>query len=321
VSINTTTCNDPPVAVNDAATTLQNNPISVAVLANDFDVNGDPLTITAVSVPSHGSAVINGTNIDYTPNNNYVGPDSFTYTISDGRGGSAMATVSITVNPIPVIDLSIVKSHTGSFTVGINGVYSLAVINIGNTATTGAITVTDTLPTGLSFVSGTGAGWTCSAAAQAVTCTNLGPIAAGANSTITLTVGVGAAAVPSVTNTASVSTSGDANPGNNSSSDPTTVNPPPPRPTLTSIQPAAGGRGTVVNVTITGANFIAGSTTVNVSGTGITVGPVTGGSSSSLTTSFTIASNAPFGARNVKVTTPGGTTADALAFTVRGRDK
>ncbi|PYS50008.1 MAG: hypothetical protein DMG13_21965, partial [Acidobacteria bacterium] len=40
-----------------------------------------------------------------------------------------------TVNPAPVIDLSIVKSHAGNFTVGTNGVYSLVVTNVGNTAT------------------------------------------------------------------------------------------------------------------------------------------------------------------------------------------
>src|SRR5262245_24115915 len=85
----------------------------------------------------------------------------------------------------------------------------------------------DTLPTGLTFVSGTGTGWPCSAVGQVVTCTNAGPLAASATSTITLTVSVGAAAVPSVTNTATVATTGDTNTGNNSSSDPTTVNPAP----------------------------------------------------------------------------------------------
>jgi len=120
-------------------------------------------------------------------------------------------------------DLSVVKTHTGNFTVGTNGVYTITVSNIGTSPTTGAITVTDTLPTGLGFVSGTGTGWTCSAVAQVVTCTNAGPIANGANSVITLTVTVGAAAVPSVTNTATVATAGDSNAANNTANDPTTV--------------------------------------------------------------------------------------------------
>ena len=126
------------------------------------------------------------------------------------------------------VDLAIAKSHSGSFVVGVNGVYTLAVSNVGNGPSTGAITVSDTLPNGLSYVSGTGAGWNCAAAGQAVTCTNPGPLAGGASSSIALTVAVGAAAVPSVTNTAAVSTPGDPNAANNSSSDPTTVVHPPP---------------------------------------------------------------------------------------------
>jgi uncharacterized repeat protein (TIGR01451 family) len=147
-------------------------------------------------------------------------------TTGDNNAANNSSSDLTTVNPAPVIDLAMSKTHTGNFTVGINGVYTLTVTNVGNTATTGAITVSDTLPTGLGFVSGTGTGWSCSASAQVVTCTNAGPIAGNnATSTITLTVSVGAAAVPSVTNTASVSTTGDNNAANNSSSDVTTVNP------------------------------------------------------------------------------------------------
>src|SRR5204862_425640 len=104
--------------------------------------------------------------------------------------------------------------------------YSLAVTNVGYTATAGPIAVSDTLPTGLGFVSGTGetvTSWSCSAVGQVVTCTKAGPIAATAGSTVLLTVSVAAAAVPSVTNTATVSTTGDMNTANNSSSDLTTV--------------------------------------------------------------------------------------------------
>jgi len=147
-------------------------------------------------------------------------------TAGDNNAANNSSSDVTTVNPAPVIDLSMSKTHIGNFTVGINGIYTLTVTNVGNTATTGAITVSDTLPTGLGFVSGTGTGWSCSASAQVVTCTNAGPIAGNnATSTITLTVSVGAAAVPSVTNTASVSTPGDNNAANNSSSDVTTVNP------------------------------------------------------------------------------------------------
>jgi hypothetical protein len=88
------------------------------------------------------------------------------------------------------------------------------------------------------------------------------------------------------------------------------------RPTVTSIRPRSGAPGTTVSAALEGSNFMAGSTTVSVSGPGVTVGPVSVGSSSSLTASFTIAASAPVGVRNVRVTTPGGTTAGGIAFNV-----
>ena len=127
------------------------------------------------------------------------------------------------------VDLTIDKSHTGNFTEGINGTYSLTVSNGGGTATSANVTVTDVLPTGLGFVSGTGTGWNnCTVATQTVTCVRLAAntiAAGGAAPAITLTVTVAAAAIPSVTNTASVAGGGEpaANNGNNSDSDPTTV--------------------------------------------------------------------------------------------------
>jgi uncharacterized repeat protein (TIGR01451 family) len=124
------------------------------------------------------------------------------------------------------VDLTVDKSHTGSFTEGVNGVYSVVASNGGGTATAGTVTVTDALPTGLGFVSAAGTGWTCAFLTGTVTCTRTTAIAAGASApAITLTVTVAAAAVPSVTNTASVSGGGEAaaNNGNNSDSDPTTV--------------------------------------------------------------------------------------------------
>jgi hypothetical protein len=97
------TVNAPPVAVNDSYTVQENSSNnSLAVLANDSDPDGDPLTITNASTPGHGMTTINGSNVLYTPTAGYFGPDSFTYTISDGQGGTASASVSITVNAPPV---------------------------------------------------------------------------------------------------------------------------------------------------------------------------------------------------------------------------
>ncbi len=107
--------------------------------------------------------------------------------------------------------LSLLKRHTGNFTVGTNGVYTLSLRNNGLVPTSGTITIVDTLPTGLTFVSATGTGWTCGAAGQVVTCTTDTAILPNAiqPSQITLTVAVGAAAAPSVTNSARVSGGGD----------------------------------------------------------------------------------------------------------------
>ncbi len=101
ITVTAPAVNNPPSAVNDSYTVDRNSSAnSLNVLANDSDPDGDVLSITAVSVPAHGTASIVGNRVSYTPTPGYVGADSFTYTIADGRGGTASATVSITVaNP------------------------------------------------------------------------------------------------------------------------------------------------------------------------------------------------------------------------------
>src|SRR6266481_4514246 len=88
-----------PIAVNDSVTTPYNTATTFNPRSNDSEPNGFPLTITAVSSPAHGTAVVNGgVTITYTPTTNYYGVDSFTYTISNGHGGTATATISMTVS-------------------------------------------------------------------------------------------------------------------------------------------------------------------------------------------------------------------------------
>ena len=92
--------NNGPSAADDVATVdYESAPTLIDVLANDSDPDNDPLTITAVSTPAHGTAQIASGGISYTPAAGYSGNDSFTYTISDGRGGTASASVTVTVNP------------------------------------------------------------------------------------------------------------------------------------------------------------------------------------------------------------------------------
>jgi hypothetical protein len=100
-SIVITTLDRPPVAVNDSATTARNTAVTINVLGNDSDPDGDPLTVIGVHQPAHGGVVVNSSgannNITYTPARNFFGLDTFTYTVSDGFGGSATATVTVTV--------------------------------------------------------------------------------------------------------------------------------------------------------------------------------------------------------------------------------
>lgn len=123
-------------------------------------------------------------------------------------------------------DLAITKTHTGFFNQGDIESYTLSVSNSATAiAEPGIITVTDTLPAGLSYHSATGTDWACGAVGQNVTCTHAGPLAAGSSlPDITLEILVAAAAVPSVSNTVTVSgTLPDTNVADNSDTDVATV--------------------------------------------------------------------------------------------------
>ncbi len=126
---------------------------------------------------------------------------------------------------LPFPDLAITSTHATSFGVGFTETYDIRVNNVGLIATTEAITITDVLPAGLSFVSGSGSAWSCAAAGQTVTCSSPGPMGAGATSALSLNVDVSSAAAPGVTHIVSVATTGDLIPSNNSASDTTTVAP------------------------------------------------------------------------------------------------
>ena len=123
-------------------------------------------------------------------------------------------------------DLTISKTHAGNFTQGRTGVYSLTVNNVGEGSTTGTVTVTDALPSGLIATDISGSGWNCSTGT--LTCTRADTLAAG-NSypVIHVTVNVANNALPSVTNTASVSGGGEVTLVNDVASDPTVIVAPP----------------------------------------------------------------------------------------------
>ncbi len=145
------------------------------------------------------------------------------------QGTNVTFTVSLIASDDPKSGPDLALTKTGSpdpVTAGDTLTYVIKVENVGLKDAINPMTVTDTLPDGLTFLSGSGGGFKCSAAEQVVTCTRDDPLDAGSMpSSITLEVAVGGAAVPSVTNTASVSTEGDGDPSNNAAAVTTTVVP------------------------------------------------------------------------------------------------
>ncbi len=188
---------------------------------------GQTITITFTATPSP-SVVTNPGVGPANPNVNAAVPIAQDATGATGNLTGSYAGPADTASAIiGSADLSVVKSHTGSFTAGVNGVYTLTVHNGGPSDAAGPVTVTDTLPAGLTFVSGGGNdGWNaCTAAGQAVTCVRPAGVTNGTTTVITLTVAVD----PAVTNGTYVNTATIASPtydpvpGNNTSTDPTTI--------------------------------------------------------------------------------------------------
>ena len=103
------------------------------MLGNDTDADADTLTAGSASTPAHGVVTLNANgSFTYTPTAGYSGPDSFTYVVSDGHGGSANGTVSITVsaavlrhvvadfNGDGTTELSVFRPSTGAWFLGSN---------------------------------------------------------------------------------------------------------------------------------------------------------------------------------------------------------
>lgn len=103
--------NAPPQPVNDTATTTAGLAVVISVLANDTDPDGDLLTVTAVGPAAGGTAVNGGGSLTYTPNAGFAGTDTFPYTVSDGRGGTATGSVSVTVTAVPAGQVTVTRAE------------------------------------------------------------------------------------------------------------------------------------------------------------------------------------------------------------------
>ena len=149
-------------------------------------------------------------------------PASVTNTANVSGGGeinTANDTASDPTTIVPVADLSIVKTHNGSFKAGsIGATYTITVSNVGLGPTVGAVTVIDTLPPQLLATAITGAGWSCNLAT--LTCTRSDVLAAGASyPSITVTVNVSPTAAGTIVNSVAVGGGGDVSAANDTTSD------------------------------------------------------------------------------------------------------
>lgn len=93
--------NNPPVANDDAFDIFVNDIQQFDVISNDSDSNGDALTITSTTAPTAGQVEIVENQLQYTPNSNFIGRDTFSYTLSDGNSGTDSAVVTININNRP----------------------------------------------------------------------------------------------------------------------------------------------------------------------------------------------------------------------------
>ena len=98
VTVDVTPVNDDPVAQDDTASTGFNTPVTVDVLANDTDVDGDPLTLLDATVPAdQGTVAIVDNQIVFTPATGFSGPAEISYTVDDGAGGTDTGTLAVEV--------------------------------------------------------------------------------------------------------------------------------------------------------------------------------------------------------------------------------
>jgi endonuclease G len=120
VNITVSPVNDNPDAVDDAPTVAEDSGDNIVnVLSNDTDADADTLTVSSVTQGANGLVTNNTNSVTYTPNANFFGSDTFTYTVSDGHGGNDTATVNVTVTnvqdaPDAIDDAATINEDSGA---------------------------------------------------------------------------------------------------------------------------------------------------------------------------------------------------------------
>jgi uncharacterized repeat protein (TIGR01451 family) len=211
--------NDPPTANPDSFTVTEDVPRTLNVLANDTDPDGDALFITGFTQGTRGTVSCGPTSCAYAPAPNVSGPDQFTYTVSDGRGGSAVGTVTLAIAAVNDADLGVILVPSET-TVGRGRTltYTIVVSNAGPDTANGVV-LKSALPSGTTFAAAKtsqGILSTPAVGAGGALIGTLGSIAPRTTATVTLTVNVLVAAPSVLVNTAQASSNAqDATPANN----------------------------------------------------------------------------------------------------------
>ncbi len=163
-----TSVNDAPLAADDRTTTPEDAPLVISpatLLANDRDVEGQPLSLVSVQSPVNGTVALIGGNVVFTPAPDYNGPASFTYTVADSLGARSTASVAVDVTPVAeptlsVSSLSVVEGAAAVFTVSLSSPSTNPVVFTPTLASGSAGIGTDTAAaTSLEVSADGGASW------------------------------------------------------------------------------------------------------------------------------------------------------------------
>ncbi len=188
------------------------------------------VVITGVNFTSASAVTFNGLSANYTVNSATQITATVPTNATSGLisvttpNGTAISANSFTVTGLST-DLAITATHANTFTQGdIGDTFTITVSSVGSSASTGSVTVSDALPSGLTATAISGTGWTANLGT--LTCTRSDSLNAGSSyPPIFITVNVATNAAASITNSATMSGGGDTNPTNNTANDVTTINP------------------------------------------------------------------------------------------------
>jgi hypothetical protein len=120
--------NRPPVALAQSVSVDEDSSVAITLQGTDPDNN---LLFYSYTQPAHGTVSGTAPNVTYQPTADYNGPDSFSFTVSDGRGGSSSSTVSITVNPVNDAPIAVAKAASADDPA--NQTRNLVIITANNT--------------------------------------------------------------------------------------------------------------------------------------------------------------------------------------------